>query len=263
MDAHEIRQEFEARGVVRLDAAFSQDQAAAMRTLVWGYAERKGGLRPDDPSTWPANGHGASWKGINRNPVFDPLTGNAAVRGALDAIFGVGGWRPPRSGAQILVTLPQPGPWVLPSAWHMDGGFEHPTWPVLSVKLFSFFGDVAPEGGGTMLLPGTHRLVECYRQGLPPGTGGGMKNWRPFMKHHPWLAGLLEGEKQADGGRSLVGQSHEVDGVPVDVMELTGRPGDVVLTHLHTFHTKSPNTGGCPREMLGKEIHRTREPATS
>jgi ectoine hydroxylase-related dioxygenase (phytanoyl-CoA dioxygenase family) len=50
-----------------------------------------------------------------------------------------------------------------------------------------------------------------------------------------------------------------IDGVPVQVVELTGSPGDVVVTHLHVFHARSPNTDNVPRLMLGKEIRRVGE----
>jgi hypothetical protein len=261
VDAAEVRQQFDATGVVRLDAAFTPEEAAAMRSVAWRYAERKAaGLRIDDPTTWPQGQPPLSWKGLKGNRAFAPLTRNHAVSGALDAIFGVGGWIPPRPGAQMLVTFPSPGPWTLPDGWHMDCGFEQPTWPVFAVKLFAFFGDVGPEGGGTMLLPGSHRLVDRYRKGLPPGTGAGATNWRPFMRQDPWLAQLLEGANQPDGGRSLVGRSHDIDGLPVEVVELTGRQGDVIIAHLHVFHSASPNTGQHPRQMLGKGIAASTKP---
>ena len=152
------------------------------------------------------------------------------------------------------MTLPKDEPWTLPDGWHMDCGFERPTWPVFAVKLFAFFGPVAPMGGGTMLLPGSHRLVERYRETIPSGTGGGKQHWRPFMNHDPWLAQLLRGDRLPGGGRSLVGARHLIDGVPIEVVELAGNPGDVVITHLHVFHTSSPNVGEQPRQMVGKAI---------
>jgi ectoine hydroxylase-related dioxygenase (phytanoyl-CoA dioxygenase family) len=257
MDSAEIRRLFDATGVVRLNAAFSAEEAAAMRDAVWSYVDRKSGLRAEERSAWPEGWSGVNWKGLRRSHVFEPLTNNTAVSAALDAVLGVGGWVPPKPGAQILFTFPQPGPWVLPDGWHMDCGFEQPTWPVFAVKLFAFFGEVGPEGGGTMLLPGTHRLVERYRTRIPEGTGGGKQHWRAFMQHDPWLAQLLDGAERPDLGRSLVGQSREVDGVPVEIVELTGRPGDIVLAHLHVFHTASPNTAEHPRQMLGKAIAAT------
>src|SRR5450432_3592567 len=103
----------------------------------------------------------------------------------------------------------------------MDCGFEQATWPVRPVKLFAFFSEVGPKGP----------------------AGAGKENWRPFMRHHPWLARLLDGAGLPDHGRPLVGAASQIDGVPVQVIELTGSPGDVVVTHLHVFHARSPNTG--------------------
>jgi ectoine hydroxylase-related dioxygenase (phytanoyl-CoA dioxygenase family) len=141
----------------------------------------------------------------------------------------------------------------------MDCGFEQATWPLRSVKLFAFSGEVGPCGGGTMLLPGTHRLVDRYREGFPASVGAGKGNWLPFMRHHPWLARLLDGASLPGYGRPLVGTAAEIDGVPVRVVELTGSPGDVMITHSHVFHARSPNTGPAPRLMLGKEIRRAGE----
>jgi ectoine hydroxylase-related dioxygenase (phytanoyl-CoA dioxygenase family) len=239
VDADALRAEFADRGVVRLDGAFGPDAAARIRAVVARYVERH---------------PGASWKGLKRSRAFDVAFRNPAVTGALDTVFGEAGWRPPRSGAQILVTPPGDGPWVLPDAWHMDCGFEQPTWPVFAVKLFAFFGDVGPCGGGTMLLPGSHRVVERYRStfGTPPG--GGKQNWHPFLRRHPPLGDLLRGAAQPGGGRSMVGERYDIDGVDVDVVELTGAPGDVVVTHLHVFHCVAPNATATPRRMLAKAV---------
>jgi hypothetical protein len=42
------------------------------------------------------------------------------------------------------------------------------------------------------------------------------------MRHHPWLARLLDGAGLPDHGRPLVAAAGEIDGVPVQVVELTG-----------------------------------------
>ena len=65
---------------------------------------------------------------------------------------------------------------------------------------------------------------------------------------------LLRGPSLPDLGRSLIGERYEIDGIPVDVVELTGAPGDVVITHLHVFHCASTNTSDQPRQMLGKAV---------
>ncbi len=218
----EIRSRFEATGVVRLHNAFIAVQATAMRNAMWHHAEHQAGLRAADPTTW-ADSPVLNWQALSRDPVFRPLVDSRAVRDALDVIFGAGGWRRPRPGAQILFSLPESGPWVLPDGWHIDCGFEDATWPVPSVKLFALVGEVGPQDGGTMVLPGTHRLVDRYRATLPAQVGAGKENWLAFMRHHPWLARLLDGADLPDHGRSLVGGTGEIDGVPVQVVELTGR----------------------------------------
>jgi hypothetical protein len=255
MPADEFQACFQADGFVRLRGAFTADQAGAMRDAVWRHAGRQAGLRPDDPASWTGSPV-VNWQGLRRDPVFAPVVENQPVRQALDMIFGPGGWRRPRPGAQILFSLPQPGPWVLPDDWHMDCGFEQPAWPVRTVKLFAFLGPVAPQGGGTLVLSGSPALVDRYRQGLDGPVGSGRANWRRFLGQHPWLARLLDGASLPGHGRPLVGATSEIEGQPVAVLELTGAPGDVVVTHQHLFHARSPNTAATPRLMLAKEVHR-------
>jgi ectoine hydroxylase-related dioxygenase (phytanoyl-CoA dioxygenase family) len=52
----------------------------------------------------------------------------------------------------------------------------------------------------------------------------------------------------------MVGRRYDFNDVPIDVLELTGSPGDVIVTHLHVFHAGSPNTNDTPRQMLTKTI---------
>lgn len=254
MDVEGITAEFADRGVVRIDGAFRADVAARMRDVVWRYAERKVGLRPDDRSTWPDGSLQLSWKGLKRNRVFDALITNQPVAEALDVIFGERGWQRPKPGAQVLFNLPRPGPWAMHDGWHMDCGFDRPTWPVHAVKMFAFMDEVAPCGGGTMLLAGSHRLVDHYRSTLDAPPPAGNDHWRPFLRAYPPLGDLLRGATLPDLGRSMVGERYDVEGIPIDVIELRGNPGDVVITHLHVFHCASPNTSNVPRQMLGKAL---------
>lgn len=58
-----------------------------------------------------------------------------------------------------------------------------------------------------------------------------------------------------------MGSSHEVDGVPIEIIEMAGEPGDVFVTHLQVFHCAAPNATDTPRLMLGKAVM-ARGPAT-
>jgi hypothetical protein len=165
---------FEQDGVVRLPGAFTADEADAMVGAVWRYLETRTDVRRDDPASWPSR-PGVSLKRLKRNRVFDPLVGNDSVRTTLDGIFGTGGWKPPAPGAQVLVTFPSrdPEPWRVPSElWHMDCGFDTPTWPTFAVKLFACMGEVRPRGGATFALAGSHRLVERFGPRSTPTTAG-------------------------------------------------------------------------------------------
>lgn len=255
MEPEEVRAVFADRGVVRLDGAFSAEAAERMRVAVWRYANAKIGVQVDAPDSWPSDGWlPISWKNLKRNRVFDVIVDNPAVTAALDAIFGSGGWQRPKPGAQVLFSTPTADPWRLPDGWHMDCGFEQPTWPVFAVKLFAFAGDVAPRGGGTLVLPGSHHLVDEYRKRYDEPPPGGKQNWRPFLRHHPPLDLLLNAASRPDDGRSIVGERYDVNGVPIDVLELVGLPGDIVITHLHVFHASAPNTNDTPRQMLATSI---------
>ncbi len=254
MRGEDVRDRFDETGIVRLDGALSADQAAAIRDTVWRFVERRTETRLADPSTWSTRLL-VSFKALKGRHVFAPFIDNSSVREALDAIFAPGGWEPPKvPGAQILLTMPGPGPWAMPNGWHMDCGFEQPTWPVFAVKLFAFFDDVEPEGGGTLLLSGSHRLVERYAQGLPEPTSGNGVTWGRFMKQDPWLDQLRRGGTPDNPRRELLDTDHDIDGIPLRAVELTGRPGDVVITHLHIFHTGAPNVLNRPRQMLGAGV---------
>lgn len=258
MEPEQVRAVFFDRGVVRLDGAFSSSAAERIRAVVWRYAEAKIGARADDRDSWPSGGWlPISWKGLKRNPVFNVVVDNPAVTAALDAIFGAGHWQRPKPGAQVLFGTPSAGPWRFPDGWHMDCGFEQPTWPVFAVKLFAFVGEVGPYGGGTLVLPGSHHLVNEYRRRSANPPAGGKQNWRPFLRRHAPLGTLLEAADRPDCGRSLVGERYTIAGVPVDVLELVGAAGDVVITHLHVFHAASPNTSDTPRQMLATSITAT------
>lgn len=78
------------------------------------------------------------------------------------------------------------GPWEMPSGWHIDFGTDQPTWPVPAVKLFALLDTVEPAGGGTLLLFGSHRLVER----LAEANGGPVDPWdheaRP-LESDPYL----------------------------------------------------------------------------
>ncbi len=51
-------------------------------------------------------------------------------------------------------------------------------------------------------------------------------------------------------------RDHDAGGIPVAIAELTGQPGDVVLTHPWVLHSWSYNTASYPRMMMTKNLYR-------
>ena len=47
---------------------------------------------------------------------------------------------------------------------------------------------------------------------------------------------------------------HELGGVPVRVVELTGRAGDIVIGHPWLLHAPAPNCGTTPRFMTVQRV---------
>jgi ectoine hydroxylase-related dioxygenase (phytanoyl-CoA dioxygenase family) len=106
--------------------------------------------------------------------------------------------------------------------WHVDShGPEH---ELPGVTVFVYLLPVAAHGGGTVVLPGSHRL---FNDQIAAGR------WRP-------------GEVK---GAILDSERHRA-------RELTGQPGDVVLMHPRTLHAAAPNGAATPRMMLVEIVQR-------
>lgn len=244
---------FRATGLLRLPGAFPPAAAAAMRERLWEFLADRHAMDRDDPTTWnPESPTG--FQPVTHSGVFRDV-GGQALCAALDALFGVGGWTRPRWWGRPLVTFPGRGSWELPAAgWHFDFmpvSAEHQPRPV---QYFAFLGQVAPRGGGTLALSGSHRLVARH---LGDGESFRMGKVRTSLTAHPWLRDLFTPNGTGDPNDRIaryLGAEASIDGVPLRVVELTGEPGDVVIMHCDTFHTVAPNRSSAPRMMLTEMI---------
>lgn len=149
--------QFARTGILRLPAAFSAESATSMRAVAWREMERRHGMRCDDPATWRAGG---AWgmQSTKKSRAFLPILGDA-VCGVLDDLFGPDAWQRPKTLGNVLITMPNANHWQLPHRlWHTDFQATYPAEPLMAVKVWALFGDVAPGGGGTPQLAGSHRL---------------------------------------------------------------------------------------------------------
>jgi hypothetical protein len=256
------RAQFDTTGIVRLSDVFSADDAARMRRVVWSELERRHGILEHDPATWN-QAVPAGWKASKKSRAFDAI-GSPTLYAAIDDLLGADNWSRPKHWGQVMVTFPAPDtPWTLPhSLWHVDWMYSNPPTPLFGLKVFAFFGPVERHGGGTLVVTGSHRVVERFAAFTPPATRDDFRTCRlQFMRHDQWFRDLARADDpDPERIRRFMDAEHDVDGVPVRVVELTGRAGDVVLAHPWMLHHAAPNAASYPRMMRGKNLHRRGTP---
>jgi ectoine hydroxylase-related dioxygenase (phytanoyl-CoA dioxygenase family) len=248
--------EFAERGVVYLRGAFTDDEAARMRRRVWARLARLGVLE-DDMSTWATPIVGVS-KSIKRDAVFAAV-GSPAVVGAIDDLLGADQWDRPPNWGTVMVTFPdRRRPWTLPrGSWHTDYWYVYAPQPLFGVKVFAFFGHVRPRGGGTLVILGSHRVLARFVETLPPRVNeDGTRIMQLFLKQEDWFRSLARSGDDHNRTARFMETDHQVGDAMVRVMELTGNPGDVVLTHPWVMHSQAPNIGTYPRLMMTKNLYR-------
>jgi hypothetical protein len=76
-----------------------------------------------------------------------------------------------------------------------------------------------------------------------------------LRRYNDWLRALRKPEDDMQRTARFMDRDHDVGGIAVRVTELTGQPGDVVLTHPWVLHHSAPNAGSYPR-MMTKNLFR-------
>jgi ectoine hydroxylase-related dioxygenase (phytanoyl-CoA dioxygenase family) len=154
--------------------------------------------------------------------------------------------------------------WTLPhTLWHADFSFALPAWPLAGVKMFTFLSDVPPHGGGTLVVTGSHELVRRFVAGRASEQLKRTRQTRlAFLASHPWLRELTSESRSDDRIARFMNEEQRIDGVAVRAVELTGRAGDVVLTHPWLLHCRAANRAAEPRFMRTIDIYRGGYPST-
>ena len=94
-----------------------------------------------------------------RHPDFEALLEEPALLAAVEALLGGGAFdRIVYPRPAVLFTLPNSDTWTVPTGWHVDtprlASGRRP-----GVQLFTFLDTVEPRGGGTLVVAGSHRLL--------------------------------------------------------------------------------------------------------
>lgn len=120
---------------------------------------------------------------------------------------------------QLLLSPVKQGTWTLQGLnWHVDVGADADG-PIPGIQAFFLIDDVAPHGGATLALAGSHRLGADAM---------------------PALRRVL---------RTSTDLERDLAGLGIRLVEMSGRAGDVFLMDLRTLHTPSVNTTAQVRMM--------------
>lgn len=228
------QESFRRRGLVHVEGLLPVDRvaeahAATMRTF-------------EPPANRP---HKGKLRAASQSrPVRDLLSPELLC--AVEELTGGRSVLPMGGRPQLLVTMPNAQAWAVPSTvWHVDT----PRVPagMIGVQVFVFLHEVRHAGGGTLMVAGSHRLLNT-------GTRIGSKEIKRRLKRMPYFRDLMSKQSENCAGRLLAEPVTvtEEGGEPVEVqvVEFCGAPGDVWFTDLRMLHTLSPNTTGVPRVVL-------------
>ena len=148
--------------------------------------------------------------------------------------------------------------WRVPSdVWHTDFDYQLPPGEVAGALVFAFLADVGPGAGGTVVVAGSHRLIRRYVEDQPREALEKMKMKqvrKAFLASDSWLRALSSDRDDGDREERFMAADHELGGVSVRVVELTGRAGDVVVGHPWLLHAPAPNCGTSPRFMTVQRV---------
>jgi hypothetical protein len=233
---------------MRVSAAFSVEEAAAMRAAVWRELANVGILR-DDASTWTKE-RPERLQGVKADPVFLAV-GSARLLNAIDTVLEGQTYETPKHWGAIFLAFPSHSTWSVPSdGWHIDANYLSALSPPAGVRIHALFGDVVPRGGGSLIVSGSHRLVHTHFKDHPPRPGAHGVDYRKLLRSHPYIRDLHTDGDAADRATRFVDRIEEHGGVLLQVVENTGAAGDVILLHPLVLHVAAPNNGNAPRFLL-------------
>jgi hypothetical protein len=243
---------FREHGWMRVRAAFSADDAEAMRTVVWR-ALTDVGIRQDDPSTWTRE-RPEHLQHLKSDPVFQAVGSPRLLKGIAAALEGQAYVKPKNWGAFFLA-FPSRNVWNVPAGgWHIDANYLSALSPPAGVRTHALFGDVTPRAGGTLIVSGSHRLVHRYFADRPPALGTRGAAFRKLLRGHAYIGDLhAEGDVDERVAR-FMDRAEEHDGISLRIVENTGTAGDVILLHPLVLHVATPNTGTRPRFLLSGAV---------
>jgi hypothetical protein len=243
------RQDFELRGVVRLEGLISAEGARRAREAVLRPLEQIGlwrdgawNLDAVPPARWPLTGPKTASTIGHRHPELRALIEEPRLAALIQDLIGDCSLDPSQH-PQVLFTLPNLDHWTKPCGWHVDlprlASGRSP-----GVQIFTFIDPVEAGGAAPLAVAGSHLLLND-RGGIRS------KDIRRGIEAEPFFRDFYVDVRGAPSDReAFLARRARVHGVEVGLVEMTGRPVDVWLMDLRTLHASAPNTSSSPRLMM-------------
>jgi len=243
-------EEFQNRGYVRVQRAFSPELALGMQGVIWSGLNEIHSIVRDDPSTWKVI-RPTGLRIMRADPAFNAI-GSSVVLSVFDQLLGKDYQKNLRHWGQFIITFPDATQdWTVPSkGWHTDREFTKRSGGPPGLLMFSFISDVPHQHGGTMVLEGSPLLIRNYVQASDPEMLKPMKRARKgLMRSMHWMQQLAGTANVGDRIKHFMETKFVHEGVNLRVAELTGKAGDVIFCHPWLLHVPGPNAGYMPRFM--------------
>jgi hypothetical protein len=247
--------EFNRCGLLRLPGAIATGEAEAMCAEVWKCLERLYQLRRDQPENW-TNLRLSGFHALEKSITFDQV-GRPAVCGTLDNVLGQGNWQRPARWGSLLVAFPESRDrWEVPHAnWHLDLPAQSSREGLALVRLFTCLAPLQHAGGGTLMLAGSHLLVEeIARSSAKRMSSADVR--RILSRKNRWVKALCSNDGGDDRIERFMNRGSTENGVKLRVIEMTGDPGDVFLVHPLILHAPATNCAAVPRIALSTYVYR-------
>ena len=236
---------FDELGVVKVKGLFDADVAGDIENELWRRFE-KWGIERGRPESWEELEEATIrkvMKGTRRvrglETIYNDRTDELACTLARETEFE-------RQKALLLLTFSRQHSYiqdeVVPSSiWHSDTP-NVPGEGLTGVIVLGFINHVRPRGGGTMVITGSHRLFEASTSAITS------KMAKRKLKKYPYFRELLSATS-TDRERFL-NEPGIVNGIELQVTELTGEPGDAYFVNGSVMHTITRNYLSEPRMMV-------------
>jgi Phytanoyl-CoA dioxygenase (PhyH) len=243
------------RGILALPGFFDQGPIAEARERLMDVCRRLG-LESNGVwarATWPTGGLTAGkTRDVQRRLTELVRQPSARITAALSENRYAGAEPFQENGRpHLLFTLPNADAWFAPhQIWHCDAP-RLASGAASGVQLFGFLDEVGPGAGGTLVVAGSHRLLNHVGPLPSARIKQGVAQWEFFQ--------TLFDPNHSDRA-ALHGHSGAAGGVELEVVELCGGPGDAYLMDMRALHTVAPNASSRPRMMF---THRLVTPSTA